>query len=441
MKVEIVSVGSYEKKIQFSVSAEMVKQEIDTYYRDLAKKVRLQGFRPGKAPRKVLEMRYGKQVQTDVANDLIQKGYTQALDENAIAPVSRPKVNSGVFAMGMDFDFTITVEVKPEIVLEHFKGVEVVYPQVEVSEEELASMVDARLANEKRLVPVEDRPIELGDRAIVALTALDGEVEVAKELGTMLSTVGETYYKGLEGELIGMNLNEEKTATVTFAADARNESVKGKELSVTLTVSAIQTEQVPELTDELAEELGYDGGAEGMKMALAARLTSEREELSRNQARANLLQKMIELNEFDVPPGLIDEQLEALLNELRLQEAYRGRDPRTLRYTDAQMADLRSRAQFAAKGGIILEWVANHEDLKVTDEDMDAKYLELADERNQTVEAIRGWFVKEDAVEDLRDRMLEEKTLDWLLEHATLLTQAPAVAEEAAVAEETTSEE
>lgn len=435
MKVEVQNIGSYEKKILCSISAEMVKGEVDAYYRKLGKSVKMHGFRPGKAPRKVLEMRYGKQVEADVANDLIQKGYSQALDEHAIAPVSRPKVDHGQFTMSGDFNFVITVQVKPEIALEHFRGVDVVYPKVEVTADELDRLVKARLNNEKRLVAVEDRAVVAGDRAMIAFTAMDGETQVVQELGTVLATTGETFYKGLETELIGLSIGDSKTAEVAFAADAGAEAIKGRTLTVNLTVNAIQAELIPELTDEVAEELGYEGGAEGMKMALSAKLLADREELARNQARANLLQKLIELNSFDVPPGLVDEQLEALLNELRLQEAYRGRDARTLRYSDAQMADLRARAQFAAKGGIILEWVAKSEKLEVTDEDIEAKYLSLSEERGQTVEAIRGWFVKENAVEDLRARMMEEKTLDWLLENANLVGDAPAVAEEVTPAE------
>lgn len=428
MKVDAVSVGSYQKKLQVNVPAGDVKGEVDAYYRDLRKRVRLPGFRPGKAPRKVLEMKFGKQVRSDVADNLVQQGYSQAIEEHSLEPVSAPIVDRGPLKDGEDFDFTITVEVRPDIALENYQGLEVIYPTVEVADAEIDAVVDQRVEGERRLVSVDDRPVQAGDKVIAALTAREGDEEIASELGTMLSTDAEVYYKGIEGFLVGLELGAESTATVKFADDALATAVAGKELEVTLTVSSIQVQETPELTDELAEELGFTGGIEGMRFAIRGQIQDQREELSRNQARANALQVIIDANPFEVPDALIDQQLEALQNELRLQEAYKGRDPRTLRFSEAQLADLRNRATFAAKGGLILEWVAETEDLTVTDADLEAKYQELAIERDQTVESVRGWFVKEDAVDELRARLLEEKTLDWMLEHSELV--APGAAEE-----------
>jgi FKBP-type peptidyl-prolyl cis-trans isomerase (trigger factor) len=119
---------------------------------------------------------------------------------------------------------------------------------------------------------------------------------------------------------------------------------------------------------------------------------------------------------------MIDQHLEMLIEELKLQQAYRGRDPRRVTFSEEQLADLRIRGEFAAKGGLILDYVAKKEGLAITDADLESKYLELADQRGQTVEAIRGYFVKDDAVEELRARLMEEKTLDWLLENSKLLT-------------------
>ena len=144
--------------------------------------------------------------------------------------------------------------------------------------------------------------------------------------------------------------------------------------------------------------------------------------LARNQARANLLEELIRVNKFDVPSGMVEQSLQMLVQELKMQQAYRsGRDPRTIHFGDAQMADLRVRAEFAAKSALILEFVSGKEGLEVTDADIEAKYQELADERGQTVEAVKGWFTKDGGIDELNDRILEEKTLDWLLERANIV--------------------
>lgn len=424
MKVDVVSVGSYQKKLVFAVPGDRVTAELDKAFRDLGRQARLKGFRPGKVPRKVLEARFGDQVKQDVAGNLIQSGYEQAITNHKIEPVGRPQVQdrSEVVA-GDEFAFTITVEVKPELVLEQYTGLEVVYPPVEVTDEEVEQAVKSRLEGQAKLVEVTDRGVKKGDMVLVELVAMDGDTEVVREPGTMIRTEADPYYPGVESLVEGLSLNEERTGTVKFADNARIEAVKGRTLSVTVKVLSIQATDIPELTEALAGEMGFEGGIEGMKLGLRMQIQQSRESAARNQARANLLQVLIHHNTFQIPEGMIDSHLNMLVEELKHQQAYLGRDPKKLRFSPEQMADLRVRAEFAAKGGMILDFVAKKEGIAITDEDLEAKYQELADQRGQTVEAIRGYFVKDDAVDELRARLLEEKTLDWLLERASLVAE------------------
>jgi FKBP-type peptidyl-prolyl cis-trans isomerase (trigger factor) len=212
---------------------------------------------------------------------------------------------------------------------------------------------------------------------------------------------------------------------VSFGADARTEAVAGQTLDVSVKVVSIQANEVPALDDAIAVELGFEGGAKALRADVESTIRKQREELTRNQARANLLQALINVNPFDVPGGMVEQQLKVLLDELRMQQAYRGVDPRKVTFSPEQVADLRMRSEFAVKGGLILEYVSRVEKVDVSDADLEAKYQELADERGQSIEAIRGYFVKEDAVDELKARLLEEKTLDWLLEKAKLVDTDP----------------
>jgi trigger factor len=440
MKVEVIPVGSYQRKLEFWYPASTVKAELDRAYRDVSGRARLSGFRKGKIPRKVLEARFGPQIHSDVATQLIQQGWSQAIDEHKLEPVGRPQVQDRAeIVPDSDFRFTITVDVKPTIELAAYTGLEVAYPPVEVTDEELDGYVKARLEGQAKLTEVTDRPVQKGDMVIVELVAKAGEEELSREPGTMIRTSGDPYYPGVDDLLVGMALNEEKTGKVAFPATARIEGVQGREADVTVKVVSIQANEVPELTDALASEMGFEGGSEGMRTALRLQLQTARETNARNQARANLLQALINANPFEVPTPMIDQHLQMLIDELKLQQAYRGRDPKRITFSPEQIADLRIRAEFAAKGGLILDWVSKTEKLDVAETDLEAKYQELADERGQTVEAIRGYFVKDDAVEELRARLLEEKTLDFLLERAKIVSAespaAPAAAAEPAAEE------
>ena len=431
--MDVIALGSFQKKLQFSIPADEVRSELDKAYRDLGRQVRLPGFRPGKAPRNVLEMRFGARVANDVAANFIQQAWSDALDKQAVQPVGRPEVDSqGELAAGQPFEFSITVDVKPDIALDAHTGLEVGWPEATMGDDEVEDAVRHRLESEARLVEVTDRAAHSGDMVLVELTARDGDEVVASEPGTMIRTEADPYYPGVDALVIGMKAGDEKTESIAFPETARTEAIAGRTLDVTAKVMSIQANEIPEATDELAEELGYEGGIAGMRAALRGEIEQALQDAARNQARANVLQVLIDSNPFDVPDGMIQEQLEALVEELRLQAAYRGQDPRNLTFDDAQMGDLAVRAQFAVKGGLILEYVAEKEGIEVSDDDLERKYQEMADERGQAVETIKGYFVRDDAVDELRARLLEEKTLDWLLEHSELVTEPAGPAETAA---------
>jgi trigger factor len=431
MKVDVTHEG-YQRKLAITVPATDVRDELDQAFRKLSRQVRLRGFRPGKAPRRVLEARFGTQVREDVAQSLIQASYSAAIAEQGLEPVGRPDLSAFVEVTAKnDFTFTITVDVKPDIALETYTNVDVVYPKWEIGQDEIDAAVSRRLESEARLAEVTDRAVQAGDMALIELTASSGDEQVVHEPGTMIRTEEDPYYTGIESMLAGLNVGDEKTASVTFAETARIEEVAGRELDVQVKVIGIQATEVPELTDELATELGYEGGISGLQAALKEQLGKGREELARNQARANMLEKLIEINQFDVPEGMIDTSLNMLVEELKMQRAYQtGQDPRNMQIPESQMADLRNRAAFASKAGLILDFVNKTEGISVSDADIEEKYSLLADQRGQTVEAVKGYFEKDGAVDELRDRILEEKTLEWLLERSNLV-DAPSVTEAA----------
>ena len=310
MQIEVVEVGSFSRKLQFKVPADRITRELDAAYRSVGRQARLKGFRQGKAPRRVLEMRFGPQVAEDVARKLIQEGYTTAIQDRGIDPVSQPQLEPYTdVAKGSDFDFSITVDVRPSIELETVTGIDVVYPPVNVADEEIEAMIRARLEGQARLVEVSDRAVQAGDMVITELHALDGEEEVATEPGTMIRTEADPYYPGVDAMVIGLEVGGEKTEEITFAEDVRTDAVAGKTVSVRVKILGIQANEIPDLTDAIAEELGYEGGADGMRTAIRLEIETQKTDMARNQARANLLQALIGANPFDVPAGMVDQRL------------------------------------------------------------------------------------------------------------------------------------
>lgn len=419
MKVDVESTGSFSRKVTVLVERTRVKAQLDSAYRNLAKSVRIPGFRAGKAPRKVLEAHYGDRVEADVANELINEAWRDFRDNGDLKVVGQPNLgDSGPIDHDEGFRFTITVDVQPEIEVGTYKGVEVYFPPADVTDDEIEAEIQSRLEGHAHLAEIKDRPVQTGDMAMVELHVFDGDEEIATEYGTMIRTAGDPYYPGIESFVEGLEIDGEKEGTVTFGEDAKTEAVAGRELKVKAKLVQIQSLARPELTDEFATEtLGYEGGVDAMRSAVAQSLREAKDEQTRNQARANLLEVLIEKNPFEVPPGMVDRSLDMLTSQLRLMEARStGRDPRQIGFSDAQMADLRQRSVYAAKAGLILDWVADAEKLEVTDED-------VATSMGQSIEAVRAY--REEQLEELRGEVRQEKTLDWLLEQATIVDTPP----------------
>ncbi len=415
MSFAIEQVTPVQKRLRFTVPGAEVIQKLDAAFKNLANRVKIPGFRPGKVPRKVLEDRYGKQLRSEVAGELMNMKFQGAA--STLEFLGQPSVEeSGELGQG-DFSFSITVQVKPEIELNQYLGLKIRYPLATVAEEAVDADIARRLQSQARLVDAPSaRAVEAGDLVLTEIK--DGDTVL--EAGTMVNTANERYWPGIEALLIGLKKGKSKKGEVTIAESSATAANRGRTFTATVTVLGIQVQEVPALSDESATAAGYEGGAEAMRAAIRMELETSANDAARNQARIHLLQTLVASHEVSVPAALTEKNLKLLLEELGVQAAYKGRDPRSIRYSEAQIADLRVRAEFAAKAGLILESVARKEGIAITEEDMDRKYQEIADMRGQRVEAIRGYIQKDGAVADLRKHLLEERALDWVLERSDL---------------------
>ena len=420
MNFDTEQLSSTEKKLSFEIPSETVAKKLDGAYRELQGQVRLPGFRKGKAPRTVLESRFGPRVKADVASSLINESFREAAEGLVI--FGQPQVEeAGEVESGQPFSFSIKVEVKPEIELTNYTNVAVELTPSEVDEEAVQHAIEHRLQTASSVSEVsEDREIVESDMAMIELEiTIDGEV-AHQHPGTVVNLAHDHYYAGLSPLLLGKKKEDEFSGTVEFDAQCQVPEIAGQTGEVKGKVISIQALATPELSDEVSKELGYEGGADGMRASIREDLEEQAQQNAEGQAKATLLERLIELNPFEAPGGLIMHQLKNLENELRMQALYSGQDPRSMQFSEEQQTQLLERATFAAKATLLLEAVGEKESIAVEDSDIEARYQEIADSRGQQVEAVRALFQKEGAVRDLETRLLEEKTLDWLMEQADL---------------------
>ncbi len=437
-QIEVEELSNIRRRFAFTVPANTVKAEVDVEYIGLARKARLPGFRPGKVPQTVLAKKYGAQVHAEVGERIVNQVWREAITTIDVAG-SPSLVDRGDVKPGEAFSFSIEVDVRPTVSLNEYKGIDVPYNVRTVDEADVDRLVDVKLASLRRLSDIEeDRAVELGDQVLTALVLKAGDEVVADETGTRVNTRGDRFYPGVEGELVGMKKGESKEVDVTIAESSVLDGIRGKAVSATLRVEAIQAYVTPALTDDVAAELKYEGGVDGMRLAIREELQASADASAREAAQVALVRHLVNSHEFDVPEMMVAEQYEALVEEHKIRRAYAGEDMRTIVIDPATAADLRNRAVFAAKASLILVEVSRAEGIDTTPEDLSAKIEEIAAQRGQTASAIRAYLEREQAMPILEIRVREEKVLAWLMENANLV--APA-AEEAASEEASATEE
>ncbi len=421
MKVAVENISPVKKKLNIEVAPDSVSKEMDKAISDVAKKAKIPGFRPGKAPKSVVERHYGDEVRSEVMNRLISDSYLQALQEHNLSPVDVPEIdNVSALTKGSPLTFTATVEVRPQIELGTYDGIEVKDRNISVSDDEVNQTIDRLRDMYAQLEVVEGRPLDKNDTAIIDFEGYrDGKpIEGAKASDYMLALGADSLIPGFEEQLVGMNKGEAREIKVTFPADYNNKELAGKDATFQVTLKEIKKKILPELNDEFAKDIGgnksVDELKEGIKKDLEAR---KRDELASAQ-REELLSKLVDAHSFDVPPGMVERELQAMTRQQATRLARQGRDVKSFdiakfREENGTLAEKRVR------GLLVLDAIAEKEKVEVSEQEISSALAVMAKTSGQTVEAIKKYYASLDGgLDNLRSSMMQEKTLGLLLSRA-----------------------
>jgi trigger factor len=432
MKVQVENVSPVEKKVTVEVDPEQVAQELGRAYSVLSRKVKLRGFRPGKAPRPVLERHFKDQVENEVIEKLVSLSYQEIVEEHSLSPVAPPKVSLGDTSglhSGGPLKYTARVEVKPAVKPRGYDGLEVSRVPPTVTD----AMVDDELARIQdglaQLEPVEDRDTAMSDDygVIDYEGAIDGKpFEGGKgEAVTVRVQAGEFTEGNMEG-LRGKKVGEVHEQEYAFPATYRMEGLRNKVAHFKVTLKAIKVRKVPPLDDELAKDLGMKEVS--TLVELKARIRADLDEREKRRAegelRDALIKAALKMNEFDVPTSLVERAIDGMLEGAMQRFARQGIDPRQLDLDIPRLrADLREQALLQVKGALLLEAIADEEKLGATEEDVQAEIAKMAAELKQPLAKIQQQ-IKAGGREALKGKIREDKALALLTSKAKI-TEAP----------------
>ena len=376
-----------ELKLEFSIEAEKFDNAIKTVYNKNAKYFNIPGFRKGKAPMNIVEKYYGKEIfYEDAFNEVVPAIYEKELEENKIDAVSRPQIDIVQMEKGKDLIFTAIVQTKPEVNLGKYKGIEVEKVEYNVSDEDIENEVKKMAEKNARLVTIEDRPVETGDITVIDFEGfVDGKAfDGGKAEGHELTIGSNTFIPGFEDQIIGMKIDEERDINVKFPEQYFSEELAGKDAVFKIKLHEIKKKELPAIDDELAKDVSeFDTLAE-LKADIKAKLEKENEQRAKYETEDAVIKAVSEATEIDIPSGMIDSEIELNIQDVENRLKYQGA---TLDQYLAMMGktleefknEYRPQAEATVKQRLVLEAVANAENIEVEDKDIDEKVKEMAE--------------------------------------------------------------
>ncbi|MGB9628740.1 MAG: trigger factor [Thermodesulfobacteriota bacterium] len=424
MKVSVEDISSIKKKVSIEIPEEEVAKEIDSFYKELGKKAKVKGFRPGKVPRSILERYFKDYVKAEVVQKLIQGTYPNALTETNLQPVSNPVIDPGELETGSSFQYSVTIEVKPEIKLEGYIGLNIQGKKEEVKEEELEERLRTLQNLHASLNTVSEvRPIQNGDYVIIDYEAREDEkpLEEGKAIDTTLEVGSGKFIPDLEEKLIGMRLGEERDIEVTFPGDYGYKKWAGKTISFHVKIKEIKEKILPPLDDEFAKDLGDYSSLDELKSKLREEIRKEKELFLQQQLRNQILDQLLEATPFEVPDSLVEAQIQALVSDTKLRLARQGMALQDIGVTEERLQeDYRTTALKQVKTYLILEKIATQEGISVTDEEMEERIREISEKVHQKFDVLKRYYEKNGLIPEVKAGILNDKTLEFLIQKAKI---------------------
>ncbi len=416
MQVDVQRVSPVMLELKVEVPADTVNTEVNNAYQAVGKTARVRGFRRGKAPRKILAQLYGPSIRRDVAQRLVEQSLQQALKDKAIQPLTQPAVEPAELKSKKAFSFKARFEVRPEIEKVEWEGLAASRKASAVDDAAIDAEVEKLRNQHSTLEPIEDRASENGDVATLALTFMHGDNEHTEEVDAELG--GGTILPAIEEGAVGMKVGESKDVTTNFPDNHRDEGLRGQETSFKIELKELKKRVLPNVDDEFAKDCEHEDLA-AMRAALKTTLEKQAEQQQEEDVARQLVAQLCEKNPVPVPPSLVQQQRQMTERELEMMAQMSGQqlDRNALRQR------LQADAEMKVRAGLLMAEIATEKEIKVSEEDIEQGYVELAEQTGKNVAKVRVEYRQREKREMLIGMILEDKVLD-LLEKSANITDA-----------------
>jgi len=424
MKVNVEEISAVKKKVNVEISEDEVKGETDIFYKDLGKKAKIKGFRPGKVPRSILERYFKDYAKGEITQKLIQDTYAKAFSEVSLHPVSSPVIEPGELQAGKPFQYSATIDVKPDLILGGYTGLRIEAKKEEVKDEEVENRLKTLQSLHANLRTIsEERPVQNGDYVILDYEAcLDGKaLDEGKAIDVSVEVGAGRFIPELEEKLLGLKPDEEKEIEVAFPENYQYEKWAGKTISFRVKIKEIKEKILPVLDDEFAKDLGDYASLNEVRGKLKEDIAKAKELALDRQLKDQIVDQLLQANSFEIPEGLVEEQAKALVSEMKMRLAAQGMEIKNLGVTEEKLhEDYHPTAEKQVRTYLILEKIAEVEGIAVSDEEAEGRLREIAEKSHQKFDMVKSYYEKNGLLPGVRAGILSEKTLDLLLRKAEI---------------------
>ncbi len=414
-----------EMKLEFTIDAKIFEDGIQEVFKESAKYFNVPGFRKGKAPYNIVERTYGKEIfYEDAFNKVVPEIYNEELKKNNIEAVSNPEFDIVQIEKGKDLIFTALIQVKPEVKLGKYEGIEIKKVEYPVTDEDVKKEIEKVAEKNSTLKSVEDRPVQNGDITIIDFAgSIDG---VAFDGGTAedfeLEIGSHSFIEGFEDQMIGMKIDEERDINVTFPEDYFSRELAGKEAVFKVTVHEINEKEVPAIDDELAKDASEFDTLKEWEDSIRKDLQEKNDHKAKHEMEDALIKKIVENAEFEVPSGMIETEIDMRIRAFENNLYYQGLNiEKYLELVHQTMQELRdsirANAEETVKTQLVLEAVSKDlgDKIKLDEEKIKATIKEMAEQYAKTEEELNN---NEEYMEHLRKNHMMDNALEYLMKNA-----------------------
>jgi len=407
-----------KRSLEIEIPLEEVERTRERVTNSIKQRVRLPGFRPGKAPVSMIQARFEGEIRHEVLEALVPQAFRDRVQKDELKVVGMPDISDLQFEPGQPIRFKADFEVAPEFELAEYRGLPAKYEEPAITDEEIEKRLESMRESKAEYPNLDPRPIENGDYVLVHLKSLAGLAEPIDQ-DVQVQVGGEDTLPAFNEALIGASPEDVKEVDVTYPDDYGQERLAGKTVRFELTPKFIRRKELPALDDEFAQDLGDFQNLEELKDAVRKSIFQEKQYVAQQAAKEELIDKLVETNEFPVPEVYVDRQIE---NQLRMQlRNLSGRDVdlSTLNLDWQKVKEnQRDKAVRNVKASLLLEKIADREGIRATKDEVDREVQRIARQEREAVAVTRARLDKDGTLGRIAGQIQTEKTLQFLFDQA-----------------------